>query len=81
LLPPVAADAEAAIVANPQSARGYLYLPQANTDLGNFSEAEMQYDEAGRLADEVGDPEIAAIARVQKAFLYQQLSVPTSTAP
>jgi len=41
----------------------------------------MQYDEAGRLADEVGDPEIAAIARVQKAFLYQQLFIPTSTAP
>jgi tetratricopeptide (TPR) repeat protein len=77
----VLADAEAAIAANPQSARGYLYLAQANADLGNLSEAEMQYDEAGRLADEAGDPEIAAIARVQKAYLYQQLFVPTPTAP
>jgi len=77
----VLADAEAAIAANPQSARGYLYLAQANTDLGNFVEAEKQYDEAGRLADEAGDVEIAAIARVQKAYLYQQLFLPTPTAP
>lgn len=77
----VLADAEAAITANPQSARGYLYLAQANTDLGNFVEAEMQYDEAGRLADEAGDVEIAVIARVHKAYLYQQLFLPTPTAP
>jgi len=77
----VLADAEAAIAANPQSAQGYLYLGLANTDLGNFLEAEMQYDEAGRLADEVGDPGLAAIARVHKAYLYQQLFVPTPTAP
>ncbi len=77
----VLADAEAAIAANPQSARGYLYLAQANTDLGNFLEAERQYDEAGRLADAAGDVEIAAIARVQKAYLYQQLFLPTPTAP
>ncbi len=77
----VLADAEAALAANPQSARGYLYLAQANTDLGNFVEAEKQYDEAGRLAGEAGDAEIAAIARVQKAYLYQQLFLPTPTTP
>ncbi len=77
----VLTDGEAAIAANPQSARGYLYLAQANTDLGNYVEAEKQYDEAGRLADEAGDVEIAAIARVQKAYLYQQLFVPTPTTP
>jgi len=77
----VLVDAEAAIAANPQSARGYLYLAQANTDLGNYVEAEKQYDEAGRLADAAGDVEIAAIARVQKAYLYQQLFLPTPIAP
>jgi tetratricopeptide (TPR) repeat protein len=77
----VLVDAGAVIAANPQSARGYLYLAQANTDLGNFLEADMHYDEAGRLADAAGDPEIAAIARVQKAYLYQQLFLPTPTAP
>lgn len=77
----VLADAEAAIVANPQSAQGHLYLGLANADLGNFQEAEMQYDEAGRLADEAGDAGLAAIARVHKAYLYQQLFLPTPTAP
>jgi len=77
----VLAEAEAAIAANPQSARGYLYLAQANTNLGNFAEADKQYDEAGRLADEAGDAEIAAIARIQKAYLYQQLFLPTPTVP
>ncbi len=77
----VLVDAEAAIAANPQSARGYLYLAQANTDLGNYAEAERQYDEAGRLADAAGDAEIAAIARIQKAYLYQQLFLPTPDSP
>ncbi len=80
----VLADAQAAITANPQSARGYLYLAQANTMIGNFLEAETQYDEAWRLADEAGDAELAAIARVQKAYLYQLMFAPstaTSAAP
>lgn len=77
----VLVDAKAAITANPQSAQGYLYLGLAYADLGNFQEAEMQYDEAGRLADEAGDPGLAAIARVHKAYLYQQLFVPTPMAP
>jgi tetratricopeptide (TPR) repeat protein len=78
------ADAEAAVAVNPQSARGYLYLAQANASLGNFGEAQKQYDEAWRLADEAGDGELAALARVQKAYLYQQmltLPMATTTAP
>lgn len=72
-------NAQAAIATNPQSARGYLYLAQANANMGNLSAAQMQYDEAARLADEAGDVELAAIARVQKAYLYQQISPASST--
>ncbi|HOU15150.1 MAG TPA: hypothetical protein PKZ84_18740 [Anaerolineae bacterium] len=77
----VLADAQAAIAANPQSARGYLYLAQANANLGNITEALNQYDEATRLADEAEDAELAALARVQKAYLYQQMLAPPLTTP
>ncbi|HQE93839.1 MAG TPA: hypothetical protein PLH19_13815 [Anaerolineae bacterium] len=75
------ADAAAAITVNPQSARAYLYLAQANASLGNFMEAQAQYDEAWRLADEAGDAELAALARVQKAYLYQQMFMSPLTTP
>lgn len=74
------ADAEAAIAINPQSARGYLYLGQANANLGNLLEARTQYEEAARLAGEAGDSELEAIARVQMAYLYQQIPAPSSAA-
>ncbi len=72
----VITDAEAALALNPKSARAHLYLGQANADLGNLSEAQTQFEEAARLADEAGDAEIAAIARIQMAYLYQQMFVP-----
>ena len=77
----VLADAEAAIAANPQSVQGYLFMAQANSNLGNFLQAQTQYEEAARLAAETGDAELEAIARIQMAYLYQRISVPTPTAP
>lgn len=74
------ADAETAIAANPQSARGYLLLGQANANLGNLLEARAQYEESARLAGEAGDSELEAIARVQMAYLYQQMPTPPFTA-
>ncbi len=76
----VLTDAEAAIAANPQSARGYLYLADANANLGNLLEAQTQYEEAARLAGKAGDAELEAIARVQMAYLYQQMLAPPPTA-
>ncbi|HOT92960.1 MAG TPA: tetratricopeptide repeat protein [Anaerolineae bacterium] len=70
-------DAEAAVAINPTSARAHLYLGQANADLGNLPEAQAQFEEAARLADEADDAETAAIARVQMVYLYQQMFVPT----
>ncbi len=74
------ADAEAAIAVNPQSARGYLYLAQANANLGNLLDAQMYYEKAEEQARAAGDAELEAFARVQMAYLYQQMmALPTAT--
>ncbi len=75
-------DATAAIALNPQSGRGYLFLGQANANMGNLLEAQRQYEEAARLATEAQDVELEAMARVQLAYLYQgMLAVPPTATP
>jgi len=76
----VLADAEATISMNPTSARGYMYLAQANANLGNVLEAQRQFEEAARLANEMNDVELEAIARIQLAYLYQHMLAPLPAA-
>jgi len=76
----VLADAEATLSVNPKSARGHLFMAQANANLGNVLEAQRQFEEAARLANEMNDVELEAIARIQLAYLYQQMLAPLPTA-
>jgi predicted Zn-dependent protease len=71
------ADAQEVIVANPQSAPGYLLLGQADQMLGKDQDAITAYEKAGSLADAQNNPQLAAIARMNLATLLQQIPLET----
>lgn len=69
------ADAQGAVQANPQSAAAYLLLGKVDQSLGRNSEALAEYDQASKLADAQGNTLLVALARVQAAYLTQQMGL------
>lgn len=71
------ADAQMVVSQDGDSARGYLLLAQAYETSGDISPAILAYEQASALANEQGDPQTAAMARVLLGFLMQRLPVET----
>jgi len=75
-------DAQEIIKLNPKSALGYFYFGKGNEALGDVPVALDSYDKASALANEQGQPELAATIRVTMAMLLQsnQFQGPSTTA-
>lgn len=70
------ADAEAAIVENPQSAPAYLLAGQVYEMRQDYFQALDEYEKAARAADALNQAEFAAIARTRIAFVMQTINLP-----
>ena len=69
---PTLADAQEAIVLNPESATGYMLLGRSHQLLENYMDAIFAYEQASTLAETQGNSRLAATARVNLGFLLQQ---------
>lgn len=72
-------DAQLAIEANPKSAMAYFQMGNAYAELGRVPEAAESYEKAAALAQETGETQLEAMARVQLAYLSMVPSLPTGT--
>jgi cytochrome c-type biogenesis protein CcmH/NrfG len=66
------ADAQAAVEINPELATGYMLLGRVYEQTGQYPDAILAYQQASKLADEQGDYQLAAAARVNMAMLMQR---------
>ena len=73
------AEARAALAADPHSPDGHYLLANVYELQGRVVEALEAYDQASQLAQERGQSELAALARVRMAFLLQQRALPMPT--
>lgn len=74
LLPELAlADAHALIADAPELAQGYFLLGRAYYLLRDYKLANENYERAAELAAETGDADLEAMARVQSAYLMQEM--------
>lgn len=78
-----AADAQAAIELDPNSATAYLVLGGALEGLGRYEQAVNAYQQASALAEASDNPQLTVMARTQLANLLQriQTSPPSTPAP
>ena len=72
---PALADAMAAVEINPGSASGYMLIGHAQEQMENYAEAILAYQQASKLADDQGNYQLAATARVNMAVLMQRQPV------
>ena len=72
------ADAEAALVADPRSARAYLLAGQVHETQGLYEKALADYDKAFEVAEQNDQIELAAVARTRTAMLMQMMNMPSS---
>jgi len=68
-------DAQAAVDANPKSAKGYLVLGQVFESSQRQDEAYVSYETASNLAGELNDSVTAAQARIKMGMLLQVMNV------
>jgi len=71
------AEAQAVLVEDPSSPEGHFLLGAALESQGELGEAAAAYDQASRLAEEQGQMELTAMARVRMAFVLQRAVFPT----
>ena len=77
----VLADAQAAVALDPEAPYGYFYIAQAYLSLGNFPEAEANFEKTATLAKAAGETELEAIARIQIGYLYQMMASQPQNTP
>jgi len=70
-------EAQGVLEEDPRSPEGHFLLGAALEFQGELGEAAAAYDHASRLAEERGQTELTALARVRMAFLLQQAVFPT----
>ena len=73
------AEVQAILAADPHSPEGLYLLGNVYEFQGRIKEALSAYDQASQLAQEAGQMELAALARVRLAFLLQRGVLPTPT--
>jgi len=66
-------DADAIVASNPDSAEGHYFKGRAHHALGDFMEADASYQMAAELASAADQAELEATARVQMAYLLQEM--------
>jgi tetratricopeptide (TPR) repeat protein len=67
------ADAQEVVELNPESAEGYMTLARAHEQSEEFVEAIFAYEQATYLAEEQGNYQLSAMARINVGLLRQRL--------